>query len=65
MEIKDNFHLSIPLKQKYQPQILNNDYYDNPQYSYDFSKMGEYSMDTATDEIVKKLIHNLQWKKQN
>lgn len=65
VEIKDNFHLSIPLKQKYQPQILNHDYYDNPQYSYDFSKMGEYSMDTATDEIVKKLIHNLQWKKQN
>ena len=63
VEIKDSFHLSIPLKQKYQPQILNHDYYGSPQYSYDFSKIGEYSMDTATDEILKTLIHNLQWEK--
>ena len=63
VEIKNNFHLSIPVKQKDQPPRLDYGYYDNAQYSYVFSKKGEYSMGAATDEIVKKLIHNLKWEK--
>lgn len=62
IEIGNNFHLSIPIKQKSKSQSLSSVYYDNHQYSYEFSKVGEYSITNATNEIVKKVIQNLQWK---
>lgn len=63
IEIKDSFHLSIPIKRTSPANRFEYSYYDATQYSHEFSKVGQYNINSVIDEIIKKIIHNLQWDK--
>lgn len=63
IQIEDRFHLSIPIK--HTPQTSTNEvpWYESRQYSFKFSKIGEYDKDKATNKLVKQVIRNMQWNK--
>lgn len=63
IQIEDRFHLSIPIK--HTPQTPSNEvpWSESRQYSFKFSKIGEYEKNNATDKFVKQVIRNMQWNK--
>ena len=63
IQIEDKFRLSIPIK--HTPQTPNNEvpWCEPRQYSFKFSKIGEYDKNKATNKLVKQVIRNMQWNK--
>lgn len=64
VEIKDTFQLSVPVKHTPQFPNVETPCYEPPQYSFEFSEASEYTMNHATDRLIKKVIHNMQWNKK-
>ncbi|WP_367885053.1 hypothetical protein [Enterococcus faecalis] len=64
VEIREEFHLSVPEKLKAIQPRSQFSWYEPRHYSFTFSKPKKYASNFAMDKLVKKVVHNMQWKQQ-
>lgn len=55
VNIKDKFHLLIPIKVKNQNEEIPKDYY------FLFKEIGQFDINKATNKLVKLVIRNMKW----
>lgn len=55
VNIKDKFHLLIPIKVKNQNEEIPKDYY------FLFKEIGQFDVNKATNKLVKLVIRNMKW----
>lgn len=61
IQIEDMFHLSIPIKYTPPTPEIEESGYERRRCSFEFSKIGKFKKNDATNILVKQVIRNMKW----